>query len=117
MVRSRIAGPRCARRKAARAIAAAGQSQGRQPASREHVLRSLPVDLVLQVLERVLRPAFRVREDASVLEAVSLFKREPAEMALVLDANGAFAGVATREDLLEAIAGDMPDSGRPQPVA
>jgi predicted tellurium resistance membrane protein TerC len=68
-------------------------------------------------LERVLRAPLAVRETASVLDAVALFKREPAEMAIVVDKNGVFQGVVTREDLLEAIAGDMPDSGRAQPAA
>jgi CBS domain containing-hemolysin-like protein len=72
-------------------------------------LDGLPIDL-----ERALRPPLAVREDAPVLDAVSLFKREPAEMAIVVDGRGVFKGVVTREDLLEAIAGDMPDSGRPQ---
>jgi predicted tellurium resistance membrane protein TerC len=75
------------------------------------VLDGLPIDL-----ERLLRPPVSVREDAPVLDAVGVFKREPAEMAIVVDAGGVFKGVVTREDLLEAIAGDMPDSGRPQPV-
>ncbi|HKQ27599.1 MAG TPA: CBS domain-containing protein [Burkholderiales bacterium] len=65
-----------------------------------------PVDL-----NRVLRPPLTLLENASVLEAVAFFKREPAEMAVVVDAQGRFQGVVTREDLLEAIAGDMPDSG------
>ena len=68
-------------------------------------------------LERVMRAPLSVRQDASVLDAVNVFRREPAEMAVVLGADDRFAGVVTREDLLEAIAGDMPDSGRPQPVA
>jgi len=67
-------------------------------------------------LERAMRAPLSVREDASVLDAVTLFRREPAEMAIVVDARGIFKGVVTREDLLEAIAGDMPDSGRPQPA-
>jgi predicted tellurium resistance membrane protein TerC len=67
-------------------------------------------------LERMLRPPLAVRETASVLDAVALFKREPAEMAIVVDGDGLFQGVVTREDLLEAIAGEMPDSGRPQPA-
>jgi predicted tellurium resistance membrane protein TerC len=65
-------------------------------------------------IARVLRPPLVVDESASILDAVALFKREPAEMAVVVDAQGLFKGVVTREDLLEAIAGDMPDSGRPQ---
>jgi len=75
------------------------------------VLDGMPIDL-----ERLLRPPVPVREDSPVLDAVGVFKREPAEMAIVVDAGGLFKGVVTREDLLEAIAGDMPDSGRPQPV-
>jgi predicted tellurium resistance membrane protein TerC len=67
-------------------------------------------------LDRLLRPALSLREDASVLDAVALFKREPAEMAVVVDADGLFKGVVTREDLLEAIAGDMPDSGLALPI-
>jgi predicted tellurium resistance membrane protein TerC len=74
-------------------------------------LDRLPVDV-----ERAMRPPVVVREDASVLDAIAVLKREPAEMAAVIDANGKFKGVLTREDLLEAIAGDMPDSGRTQPV-
>ena len=67
-------------------------------------------------LERAMRAPLSVREDASVLDAVNVFRREPAEMAVVVDAHGMFKGLVTREDLLEAIAGDMPDSGRAQPV-
>jgi predicted tellurium resistance membrane protein TerC len=75
-------------------------------------LDGLPVNL-----ERAMRPPVFVREDASVLEGIALLKREPAEMAVVVNGNGEFEGVLTREDLLEAIAGDMPDSGRTQPVS
>jgi CBS domain containing-hemolysin-like protein len=55
-------------------------------------------------------------EETSLLDAVALFRREPAEMAVVVGADGLFRGVVTREDLLEAIAGEMPDSGRPYPA-
>src|SRR3954468_17631513 len=74
-------------------------------------LDGLPVSL-----ERLLRAPLLLREGATVLDALALFKREPAEMAIVVDAQCVFKGVVTREDLLEAIAGDMPDSGRPQPI-
>jgi len=69
----------------------------------------VPIDIM-----RVLRPPVVVKEGASILDTVGLFKREPAEMAVVVDARGSFKGIVTREDLLEAITGDMPDSGRPQ---
>ena len=63
--------------------------------------------------QRAVRPCLRVKETTSVLETLNLFKREPAEMAFVVDARGAFKGVVTREDLLEAIAGDLPDARQP----
>jgi len=59
--------------------------------------------------EDLVKPAVEVREDATVLEALALFKKQPIELALVVDAQGRFRGVLTRTDLLEAIAGDLPD--------
>jgi len=64
-------------------------------------------------LEKAIRRCLTVRDSASVLETLNLFKREPAEMAFVVDAKGKFTGVVTREDLLEAIAGDLPDARAP----
>ena len=62
-------------------------------------------------LEGVLREAPTVRAGASVLDALNQFKRHSAELAIVLDDEGRFAGVVTRTDLLEAIAGEFPDEG------
>ena len=59
--------------------------------------------------EDLVKPAVELREDATVLEALALFKKQPIELALVVDAQGRFRGVLTRTDLLEAIAGDLPD--------
>ena len=64
-------------------------------------------------LEKAIRRCLTVRDSASVLETLTFFKREPAEMAFVVDAQGKFVGVVTREDLLEAIAGDLPDARAP----
>jgi predicted tellurium resistance membrane protein TerC len=61
-------------------------------------------------LKGAVRPSLSVKDTATVLDTLNLFKREPAEMAFVVDARGAFQGVVTREDLLEAIAGDLPDA-------
>ena len=49
-----------------------------------------------------------------MLSALEHFKRTPAELAVVVDEYGGFQGLVTRTDLLEAIAGDLPEtSGEP----
>jgi predicted tellurium resistance membrane protein TerC/CBS domain-containing protein len=65
-----------------------------------------PIDLA-----SVLRPAPSVRANASILDALNQFKRQTAEFAIVVDAQGRFQGILTRNDLLEAIAGEFPDEG------
>jgi predicted tellurium resistance membrane protein TerC len=62
-------------------------------------------------LEGVLREAPIVPANASLLDTLNRFKRHAAELAIVLDDQGRFAGVVTRTDLLEAIAGEFPDEG------
>jgi predicted tellurium resistance membrane protein TerC len=59
----------------------------------------------------VLRKVPTVRVDASVLDALTQFKRHTAELALVVDSEGRLQGIVTRTDLLEAIAGEFPDEG------
>src|SRR5688572_7914486 len=60
-------------------------------------------------LDKALRPGVRIREDCTVLDALVVFKKQPIELALVVDEQGGFCGVVTRTDLLEAIAGELPD--------
>ncbi|HEX6691724.1 MAG TPA: CBS domain-containing protein [Burkholderiales bacterium] len=60
-------------------------------------------------LEKALQPGTQIREDCTVLDALALFKKHPIELALVVDAQGGFRGVLTRTDLLESIAGELPD--------
>lgn len=54
---------------------------------------------------------------ASILETFELFKRAPVEMVLVVDEYGSVQGIVTRTDLLEAIAGDLPDAENEEPEA
>jgi CBS domain containing-hemolysin-like protein len=70
----------------------------------ELALESRPFDL-----KAVLREAVSVRDSYSLLDTLKTFKKHPVELALVLDARGRLTGVVTRTDLLEAIAGDLPD--------
>jgi predicted tellurium resistance membrane protein TerC len=77
---------------------------------KEDVL-ALCVDAKPIELSSILRPVPGVRANASVLDALSQFKRHTAELAIVLDAQERFRGIVTRNDLLEAIAGEFPDEG------
>ena len=58
----------------------------------------------------LMRAPVAVPESASVLDAMKVFKGAPVELALVVDEYGGLRGVVTRTDLLEAIAGDLPDA-------
>ncbi len=77
-------------------------------ARKEDVL-ALALEASLFELQAVVRECVSLRDTQSVLETLKVFKKHPIELALVLDARGRLRGVVTRTDLLEAIAGDLPD--------
>ncbi|MGH7987705.1 MAG: TerC family protein [Candidatus Binataceae bacterium] len=56
------------------------------------------------------QPPVVVYEGASILNTVELFKRKPVHMAVVVGEYGSLQGIVTQTDLLEAIAGDLPDA-------
>ena len=73
-------------------------------------------DLLAQVLAgRELDPAAAVGEPLLIHEGVpifkvlELFKQAPVRLAVVVDEYGGLEGIVTQADLLEALAGDLPD--------
>jgi CBS domain containing-hemolysin-like protein len=63
------------------------------------------------MLDKLLRTPLVIPRPASVLAALDLLRGTTEEMMIVVDEYGDFQGVVTRTDVLEAIAGEMPDRG------
>ena len=61
-------------------------------------------------LTQVVRAPVAIPAGASVLDVLNRFKSSPLELVLVIDEHGGLQGIVTQTDLLEAIAGDLPDS-------
>ena len=72
--------------------------------------RDEPFEIGTILSEPVALPA-----TTTVLRALELFKRAPIEVAVVVDEYGSVVGVFTRTDLLEAIAGDLPEQAGEAP--
>ncbi|MFG1379311.1 hemolysin family protein [Xanthobacter sp. VTT E-85241] len=77
----------------------------------------LKKDLLDQVLDgKTIDPMAAIREPVIVHEATPIFrvldqfKKAPVRLAIVIDEYGALEGIVTQTDLLEAIAGDLPDA-------
>ncbi|MER8847881.1 hemolysin family protein [Mesorhizobium australicum] len=57
----------------------------------------------------VIREPVIVHEGTQIFRVLDQFKRAPVRLAIVIDEYGALEGIVTQTDLLEAIAGDLPD--------
>lgn len=66
-------------------------------------------------LRALLREAPTVRDGQGALEVVDRLRTAPAHMVLVYDEYGHFEGIITPMDVLEAIAGEFPDSETEEP--
>lgn len=58
--------------------------------------------------------ALHVPENKPVLEMLEVFKNTATQMAFVVDEFGGFQGIVTQNDVLEAIAGDIPEEHETQ---
>ena len=84
----------------------------------------LKSDLLHQVLDgRALDPLAVIRESLVVHEAMTIFKvleqfkKAPVRLAMIVDEYGGLQGIVTQTDLLEAIAGNLPDVVGEEPEA
>jgi putative hemolysin len=82
----------------------------------------LKKDLLNQVLDgksldpmAAIREPLIVHETASIFRVLDQFKKAPVRLAMVIDEYGSLDGIVTQTDLLEAIAGDLPDTENEEP--
>jgi CBS domain containing-hemolysin-like protein len=57
----------------------------------------------------VIRAPLVVHESASIFKVLEQFKMVPVRMITIVDEYGVLQGIVTQTDMLEAIAGDLPD--------
>lgn len=82
----------------------------------------LKKDLLHQILDgetpnpiALIREPLVVHESAPILKVLELFKTAPARMVTIIDEYGTLQGIVTQTDLLEAIAGQLPETEGEEP--
>ena len=83
----------------------------------------LKKDLLDQVLDgqaldptAIIREPLVVHESTPIFKVLEQFKKVPARMVTIVDEYGSLKGIVTQTDLLEAIAGDLPDAKGEEPA-
>jgi putative hemolysin len=77
---------------------------------REDFLPSLIKSNVMPVVSKIMKEPLFIHETTTVLKALEIFKNNRADMAVITDEFGGVQGIVTHHDLLEAIAGEFPES-------
>jgi putative hemolysin len=67
-------------------------------------------------LDAIIREPIVVHEGMPILRVLETFKAKPVRMAIVVDEYGDLEGIVTQTDLLEAIAGDIPETDDDEPM-
>jgi len=70
----------------------------------DQVLNGRPLDPMA-----VVRDPLVVHETTPIFRVLDQFKKAPVRLAILIDEYGSLVGIVTQTDLLEAIAGDLPD--------
>ena len=70
----------------------------------DQVLNGQPLDPMA-----IIRDPLLVNESRPIFSVLEEFKQRPVQLALIFNEYGNFEGIVTQTDLLEAIAGDLPD--------
>ena len=83
--------------------------------ARKEDLLALRLDAGTLDLGKAVHEPLVIPATANVLEALEHFRRAPAASAILVDEYGAFQGLVTRTDLLEAIVGDLPERAGEEP--